>query len=67
MFSETGNVDRALVEQGVPPERPLPLTFTYEVPQDSQVTVQLINDRNEVVRIIRPQQQPGLHDTGRLC
>lgn len=52
IFSAKGNIPRVLVEEGVPPEKPLPLTFAYDLPESSQVTIQLINDKNEVVRVL---------------
>jgi hypothetical protein len=56
VFSPTGNVDRKLVLDGVPPDRPLPLEFTYTLPEDTECTIQLFNDKNENVRILVPQQ-----------
>ena len=57
VFSKTGNVDRKLVLEGVPPDRPLPLDFTYTLPEDTECTIQLFNEKNENVRILVPQQQ----------
>jgi hypothetical protein len=57
IFSETGNVDRKLVLAGVPPDRPLPLEFSYTLPEDTECTVQLFNEKNESVRILVPQQE----------
>ncbi len=57
IFSETGNVDRALVLAGVPPDRPLPLDFSYTLPEDTECTIQIFNDKNENVRILVPQQE----------
>ncbi len=57
IFSATGKVDRKLVLDGVPPDRPLPLEFTYTLPEDTECTIQLFNDRNENVRILVPQQE----------
>ncbi len=76
IFSPTGNVDRKLVLDGVPPDRPLPLAFSYSLPEDTECTVQLFNEKNESVRILVPQQQrlggknterwDGCDDTGNL-
>jgi hypothetical protein len=76
IFSPTGNVDRKLVLAGVPPDRPLPLDFAYTLPEDTECTIQLFNDKNENVRILVPQQQrlgganterwDGCDDTGNL-
>ncbi len=56
IFSPTGNVDRKLVLAGVPPDRPLPLEFSYTLPEDTECTIQLFNEKNENVRILVPQQ-----------
>ena len=55
-FWETNNIDRDLVEAGVPPERPLPLEFAYTLPEDTECTIQLFNEQNENVRILVAQQ-----------
>ena len=52
-----GKVDRKLVLEGVPPDRPLPLEFVYTLPEDTECTIQIFNDKNENVRILVPQQQ----------
>lgn len=56
IFSPQGHVDRKLVEAGVPPDRPLPLAFNYSLPEDTECTVQLFNEKNENVRMLVPQQ-----------
>ncbi len=76
IFAKTGNVPQELVEEGVPPEKPLPLEFTYKLPADGQTTIQLFNKDNQAARIIVPQQQrqggqnverwDGLNDNGKL-
>ncbi|MEI6520246.1 MAG: FlgD immunoglobulin-like domain containing protein [bacterium] len=55
IFSKTGNLPKDLVEDGLPPEKPLPLKFEYNIPEDSQVSVQLFNEKNEMVRTIVAQ------------
>lgn len=55
-FTDKGKISRDLVEAGLPPEKPLPLKFTYSVPRDSEVTVQLFDKDGKVVRILVPQQ-----------
>ena len=57
LLSPTGKVDRTLVLEGVPPDRPLPLDFAYTLPEDTECTVQLFNEKNENVRILVPQQE----------
>jgi hypothetical protein len=76
VFSPTGKVDRKLVLEGVPPDRPLPLEFAYTLPADTECTIQLFNEKNENVRILVPQQErlggpnterwDGCDDTGNL-
>ena len=55
IFSEKGNLPKYLVEEGVPPERPLPLRFSYDLPEDGETTVQLFNDTGLVVRTLVAQ------------
>lgn len=57
IFSPTGQVDRHLVLEGVPPDRPLPLEFSYTLPEDTECTIQIFNEQHENVRILVPQQQ----------
>jgi hypothetical protein len=52
IFSPKGNLPKALVEEGIPPERPLPLKFTYDLPDDSEATVQLFDERGYCVRTL---------------
>ncbi|HUW31166.1 MAG TPA: hypothetical protein VM223_06100, partial [Planctomycetota bacterium] len=49
-FPKEGNLPRDLVEEGVPPARPRPLAFEYDLPQDAEVTIALYNERNEIAR-----------------
>ena len=62
VFRETGNVPRDLVDGGLPKPKPLPLTFEYDVPEDSEVTVQLVDDENMIVRTLVAQ---GRRNAGR--
>jgi len=52
IFSKTGHLPKSLVDEGLPPEKPLPLTFSYDLPEDSEATVALVNDKQEVVRTL---------------
>ena len=52
IFSEKGNLPKDLVEEGLPPEKPLPLTFTYGVPEDAEVSIALFNERGYCVRTL---------------
>ena len=55
-FAEKGNLPNSLVEEGLPPEKPLPLKFTYELPRERQVTVQLFDSSNRMARLLVAQQ-----------
>ena len=55
IFRKEGNVPRELVDAGLPPAKPLPLTFSYDVPEDSELTVQLIDSENMIVRTLVAQ------------
>ncbi len=55
IFSATGHLPKEMVEDGVPPAKPLPLKFNYTLPEDSQVTVQLIDQQKIVRRILVAQ------------
>jgi hypothetical protein len=57
IFSEKGDLPRELVEEGTPPEKPLPLTFEYDLPKDAEVTVSLFNDQGVCVRSIVAQAE----------
>jgi hypothetical protein len=52
VFCEKGNLPKELVEDGVEPELELPLKFSYDLPEDSEVTVELFNEKKEVVRLL---------------
>ncbi len=66
ILSKTGHLPRELVDEGMPPEKPLPLTFAYDLPEESQATVALINDKHEVVRtLMAAQPRLGGHLTER--
>ena len=76
IFSETGDVPRELVSEGVPPEKPLPLEFSYELPDDGFTTIQLFKPDGTAARILVPQQHrlggenterwDGLDDRGEI-
>jgi len=75
IFSKTGNLPRELTEEGVPPERPLPLRFEYDLPKGGDVTIALIDDEGQMVRQLIAQaprrtghvveRWDGLDDLGR--
>jgi hypothetical protein len=55
IMSPKGNLPKELVEEGLPPEQPLPLTFGYNLPKDSQASVCLFDDAGRVVRTLVAQ------------
>lgn len=57
LFSATGNLPKSLVEEGLPPELPLPLTFGYLVPEESEVSVALFDEEGTVVKTLVAQGQ----------
>ncbi len=56
-FSPKGNIPREWVEADLPPERPLPLSFRYEMPREGECTVQLFDAENRSARILVAQQR----------
>lgn len=52
IFSGKGNLPKDLVEEGLPPEKPMPLTFAYDVPEDSEVSICLFDAEGMVRRIL---------------
>ncbi len=52
ILSPKGNLPKELVEEGQPPEKPLPLQFSYTLPEDGEVTVTLFNDQGKIVRTL---------------
>ncbi len=55
LFSKKGKLPREMTEEGLPPARVLPLKFRYDLPEDSQITIQLMDKDNVVHRILVPQ------------
>jgi len=52
IFSKEGNLSKEQVSEGSRPEKPVPLAFNYDLPESGEVTLQLFNDKNEVVRVL---------------
>lgn len=57
IFSSTGKLAKELVEEGLPPEQPLPLSFRYEIPEESEVSVSLFDREGTAVRTLVAQGQ----------
>ncbi len=55
-FAPEGDIPREWVTGHLPPEKPLPLTFTYELPREGEATIQIFDEKNTAVRILVPQQ-----------
>lgn len=56
-FAKEGSVAKEKVLAGVPPEKPLPLEFEYTLPNDGEATIQLVNAKGIVSRIVVAQQE----------
>jgi len=52
ILSPKGHLPKEIVEEGLPPEKPLPLTFTYNLPEESEATVTLFNDQGKILRTL---------------
>ena len=57
IFREEGNVPQELVNEGVPPERNLPLEFTYKLPGDGETTIQIFDQDGQSRRILVAQKE----------
>ncbi len=55
-FVPEGNIPREWVTGHLPPEQPLPLTLTYDLPREGEATIQLFDEDNRAVRILAAQQ-----------
>jgi len=55
IFADRGKLPKSLVEEGIVPEKPLPLKFAYTLPEASQITIQLHDDKNMIRRILVAQ------------
>jgi hypothetical protein len=51
-FAKTGKLPREMVDDADPPVPPTPLRFSYDVPADGEVSVQLWNDAGMAVRTL---------------
>jgi hypothetical protein len=52
VFSEKGQLSPDLVEEGLPPAKPLPLTYEYDLPEDSEATIQLWREDGTLARTL---------------
>lgn len=55
IFAEKGGLASELVEEGLPPEPPLPLKFSYDLPEDGVATLQLVETNGMVARLLVAQ------------
>jgi hypothetical protein len=55
IFAEKGRLPKEMVEEGLPPEKPLPLMFTYSLPEDSEASVALFDEAGWAVRTLVAQ------------
>ena len=52
IFAEKGNLPKDMVEEGLPPEKPLPLTYEFDLPEKGEATIQFFDDKNTIVRTL---------------
>lgn len=52
IFSEKGKLPKELVEEGLPPAKPLPLTYEFALPEDGDATIQLFTPSGELARTL---------------
>ncbi len=52
ILSPKGKLPKEMVEEGLPPEKPMPLTFKYNLPEDSEATVVLFDEKGKAVRTL---------------
>jgi len=55
IFSDQGRIPKEMVEEGLPPEKPLPLTFAYDLPEESEVSIALFDPEGRAVRTLVAQ------------
>ena len=55
IFSEKGNLPKELTQEDLPVEPPLPLTFTYDLPDDGDVTIALYDGTGQMARHVLAQ------------
>ncbi|MFH1571455.1 MAG: hypothetical protein ABIL09_25920, partial [Gemmatimonadota bacterium] len=75
VFAAQGGLPAGLADEGVAPPAPLPLRFAYDLPEDGQVTIALLDSARRYVRILAAQaprlagqvveEWDGLDDGGR--
>jgi sugar lactone lactonase YvrE len=60
IFAEKGHLPKELTQEGLPPVRPLPLKFTFELPKEAVASITLIDAKGDRVRnLIAAQSRPG--------
>ncbi|MGB2820569.1 MAG: hypothetical protein WBF17_06275, partial [Phycisphaerae bacterium] len=75
IFSKKGNLPRELIEEGLPPEKPMPLMFRYDLPEDGEASIGLFDANGVCVRSLiasgarragaNVERWDGLDDLGR--
>ncbi len=56
-FWSEGNIPREWVDGKLPPEQPLPLKFSYNLPREGESTIQFFDENDESMRILVAQQR----------
>jgi hypothetical protein len=57
ILSEKGHLPRAVVEEDVAPEKPLPLTFPFTMPRDGETSIALLDADGRPIRHVVTQGQ----------
>ena len=55
ILSPKGNLPKEMVEEGLPPEKPLPCTFAFKLPEEGDVSVVLFDAAGKVARTLIAQ------------
>ena len=60
IFAEKGRLPKELTQEGLPPVRPLPLKFTFELPKEQVTSITLIDAKGDRVRnLMAAQSRPA--------
>lgn len=52
IFSDKGNLPQDLVEEGLPPAKPLPLTYAFDLPREAEATIQFFDEKGYLARTL---------------
>ncbi len=63
IFSDKGQLPKEMVDEGLPPEQPLPLSFTYDLPEDGEVSIVLFDEHGMAAAHARWPRPRAAQDT----